>query len=269
MVTARTAGAPADFERYPLNRRDGAAYRRLLADCARQLEQRGAAVLEGFVPPERLGPLLAEVTPALPKAFFKVKAHNPYLVADDPSLPPDHPRNRKQRTDSATVAYDDLPADSALAALYRDADFMAFLAEVLGFPALYPYADRLTPVNLLHYGPGQSLGWHFDVSTFVVTLLLSAPESGGAFEYVPFLRGPGAENYAQVDRVLKGEAPDLVQTLKQDPGALVIFRGSRTLHRVSRIEGEAPRLMAVFSYAPEPGTRSDPHNMKTFYGRAG
>ncbi len=256
-----------DLDRFPLDRRESPAYGALLADCEGQLAERGAAVLEGFVPAETLSRIIEEVTPALPKAFCKTKSHSPYLIADDPAFAEDHPRNRKQRTDSATLAYDDLPDGAAIEALYRAPAFRGFLADVLGFPALYPYADNLTPLNILVYREGQSLGWHFDVSTFVVTLMLAEADVGGAFEYAPFIRSEREENYETVGRVLDGRAPDLVRELHQGPGALVVFRGSRTLHRVSPIEGPRPRLMAVFSYAPQPGTHSDPHNLMTFYGR--
>ncbi len=267
MTTPMLTEALIDGARYPLDWPDSDAYRRLLQDCWLGLEARGAAVLEGFVPPAALVAMLEEVTPALPKAFYKEKSHSPYLIADDPTLPATHPRNRKQHTNSATLGYADLPEGSALDRLYGDPGFVAFLAEVLGYPALFPYADSLTPVNVLLYRPGQSLGWHFDVSTFVVTLVLSEAESGGVFEYVPFLRSDEAENYDRVGRVLDDQGGDLIRELKQGAGALVIFRGSRTLHRVSRVEGRWDRMMAVFSYSPQPGTRSDPHNLKTFYGR--
>ncbi len=266
MSTAPTC-AQIDLGRYPLDRPESPTYGELLADCEGQLGERGAAVLEGFVPAEALARIVQEVTPALPKAFYKTKSHSPYLIADDPAFPQDHPRNRKQRTDSATLAYDDLPSGATIDALYRDPAFCSFLADVLGFPALYPYADNLTPLNILLYQEGQSLGWHFDVSTFVVTLMLAEAEDGGAFEYAPFIRSDWDENYEAVGRILEGRAPELVQELHQGPGALVIFRGSRTLHRVSPIRGPRARLMAVFSYAPQPGTFSDPHNLKTFYGR--
>ncbi len=256
-----------DRQRYPLDNPDSQAYRDLLQDCWDGLRARGAAVLEGLLPEPTLTRIVEEVRPALPKAFFKEKSHSPYLIADDPAFPEDHPRNRKQRTNSATLGYADLPPACALDQLYRDPSFVAFLAEVLGFPTLFAYADSLTPVNVLLYEPGQELGWHFDVSTFVVTLTLCDAERGGAFEYVPFLRSDEAENYDAVGRVLNGEAGDQVQELRQSAGALVIFRGSRTLHRVSRIEGKSARMMAVFSYSPKPGTFSDPHNLKTFYGR--
>lgn len=256
-----------DSQRYPLDRADGPAYRQLLQDCWAGLEARGAAVLEGFLAAPTVTRILEEVTPALPKAFYKEKRHSPYLIADDPAFADDHPRNRKQHTNSATLGYADLPSDCALDRLYRDPAFVAFLAEVLGYPTLFPYADSLTPVNVLLYEPGQELGWHFDVSTFVVTLALSEAEQGGAFEYVPFLRSEEAENFDSVGRVLDGAAKDQVCELKQGAGALVIFRGSRTLHRVSRIEGSRARMTAVFSYAPQAGTYSDPHNLKTFYGR--
>ncbi len=99
-----------------------------------------------------------------------------------------------------------------------------------------------------------------------MTLLLQAPEAGGGFEYAPFIRTAEDENYAAVARVLEDRS-DRVRELRQPAGALVIFRGSRTLHRVTPAAGPRPRLAAVFSYSPQAGTVSDAHNRKTFYGR--
>ncbi len=52
------------------------------------------------------------------------------------------------------------------------------------------------------------------------------------------------------------------------PGALVLFRGRRALHRVTPVEGVRPRIIAVLSYDPEPGKRLTPHTQRLFYGRA-
>ncbi|MEM7169613.1 MAG: hypothetical protein AAF530_05555 [Pseudomonadota bacterium] len=255
-----------DLERYPIDQPQSPAYQTLLDQCHAGLDRIGAAVLDRFLLPDPIKQATQEVAPHLSKAFYKTKSHSPYLIADDPDLAPEHPRNRKQMTNSATLGYDLIPQDSLLNQLYLTSAFQDFLADVLGFDKLYPYADNLTPLNILVYQPGNELGWHFDVSTFVVTLALQACDKGGEFLYAPFIRSDEDENYGAVDQVLSGSFPDL-KVLRQDPGCLVIFRGSRTLHRVTRVEGERDRLMAVFSYTPKPGTYSDPHNLKTFYGR--
>ncbi|MGF1608219.1 MAG: hypothetical protein ACFCUQ_02405 [Kiloniellales bacterium] len=51
-------------------------------------------------------------------------------------------------------------------------------------------------------------------------------------------------------------------------GALVLFRGRHSLHRVTPVEGARPRLVAVLSYDSEPGVMLTEYNRKLFYGRA-
>ncbi len=67
-------------------------------------------------------------------------------------------------------------------------------------------------------------------------------------------------------RVLDGARAG-VRALDMDPGALVLFRGRYALHRVTPVEGEAPRLLAVLSYDPEPGKMLTEHTRTLFYGR--
>ncbi|MEQ8666479.1 MAG: hypothetical protein RIC16_12235 [Rhodospirillales bacterium] len=255
-----------DLERFPINAPGTPEYRRLIDDCQTGLGRNGAAVLEGFLRAETLAPAVQEIEPALADAFYKTKTHNAYLLADDVELEDNHPRNRKQTTNSATLGYDRIPADSTINRLYLWPAFQSFLADVLGLEALFPYADPLTPLNVLIYGEGAMLGWHFDLPPFVVTLMLQQSEKGGVYEYAPFIRSDDDENYAAVADVLDGRS-DAVRELRQPPGALVIFRGNRTLHRVTAVVGQSPRLAAAFSYATEPGTESPEHNRMTFYGR--
>ena len=60
---------------------------------------------------------------------------------------------------------------------------------------------------------------------------------------------------------------ELLRALDLEAGALVVFRGRTALHRVIPVEGEAPRLLAVLSYDPEPGKMLTEHTRKIFYGR--
>ena len=230
------------------------------------LAAKGAAVLRGVIMPDDAQRMLDEVRPALPLAFSKVKEHNAYLVADDPQYPPDHPRNRKTRTTSATLAYDLVP-EGALRRLYLRPDLVGTIARILGHDALYPYADPLAGLNVLQYKPGAELAWHFDSANFVVTLMLQPAESGGSYQYFPFSRNESDEGF---EIVARAQAEDLegVEILEQEPGDLVIFQGKNTLHRVSEVKGGKDRVIAVFSYDASPGKTLHEDTRRTFYGRA-
>jgi hypothetical protein len=117
------------------------------------------------------------------------------------------------------------------------------------------------------YGPGEALNWHFDRSEFTTTLLLQAPEAGGAFEYRSDLRTETDPNYDGVARLLQGLDPDL-RRLTLRPGTLNVFRGRNTAHRVTPVAGARDRIISVFSFYDRPGVRFTPEEQIGFYGRA-
>ncbi|WP_273270758.1 hypothetical protein, partial [Methylophaga sp.] len=105
------------------------------------------------------------------------------------------------------IADDQIPSDSALRDVYNDPSFRAFLCGVLGIDEIHPYADSLSSINVHFAAAGQELGWHFDNSSFAVTMLLQAPEGGGSFDYVPAVRDADAGDmaYQRVNAVLDGD----------------------------------------------------------------
>lgn len=255
-----------DLARYPLHEPEGAAYRALVRAGRKCLDEDGALALPGFVTGAAAAVLAREAEALLPQAYYCTQDHNPYLVADDPDLPAAHPRNRAQVSDKGCIADDRIAADSALRALYDWPPLRAFIAAVLGVDRLYPYADPLASLNINVFAPGQQLGWHFDNADFVTTLMLRPAQAGGLYEYAPGLRGPEDETTDALARVLDG-AREGVRALDMAAGALVVFRGRTALHRVTPVEGGAPRLLAVLSYDPEPGKMLTEHTRKIFYGR--
>lgn len=254
-----------DLDRYPIDNPDGEKFKALVASCQAGLAEIGASVLEGFVRPEAIKRIVAKVDPKAPLAFHKVKQHNVYLEADDPDFPEDHPRNAKETTTSATLGNHHLTDVEDLASLYGSEHFKAFVATTLGYPTLFPYEDEVSGVNILFYPPGTSLGWHFDNSVFTTTLMIREAEAGAAFEFVPFLRTDTDRAYDSIAALRAGER-SLVQALHQTDGTLVLFKGSRTVHRVTAVEGNTTRLLATMTFSPEPGARLSPVNQMTFYG---
>jgi hypothetical protein len=253
--------AIVDTARYPLT---APAFQ---ADCRGTLTETGALVLPGFLLPEATERIRREGEAKQDRAYFCSQSHNVYLTAPDPDYPADHPRNREVVSSKGCITDDQIAPASPLRALYDAAAFRGFLCAVLGEKSLHPYADPLSSINLHYANPGQELGWHFDNSSFAITLMIQAPEAGGAFEYVGGLRDAeaGDMNFAATVRVLDGEVEP--QRLTMEPGTLVLFRGRNALHRVAPVEGRRARMLAVLAYNAEPGIAlSEPARM-TFYGR--
>ncbi len=251
-----------DLERHPLDDPDYAAR------CRRRLERDGALVLAGFVTTGAIDEIVATCADRESDAFYADGTHNVYLTDPDPAFDDDHPFNRQVVSSKGLIADDEIPADSPLRDVYDDTGFRTFLCRVLGIGEIHPYADELSSINV-HFAPhGRELGWHFDNSSFAVTMLLQAPEAGGVFEFVPDVRGVGAPDDAEFERVrgvLDGETP--VRRLDFGPGDLVLFRGRQALHRVAPTEGPTTRLLVVFAYNDEPGVRLSDPALHTFYGR--
>ena len=260
-------GSPRiDLSRYAINAPDSSEREGLIASCRGAIAESGACVLEGFVPPDAIADIAREVEPCLDRAFYKDKRHNVYLDDEDPAYEANHPRNALQTTDSATLAYEFIPKAGVLDSIYHWPPMRRFVADVLGFEALFPYVDEVAPVNVLVYLPGTGTGWHFDIAEYVVTLLIRSPCGGGVYEYAPFIRNREDEGFEAVGDILAGERRP-VRELNQPEGALVIFKGHHTLHRVTPINGDISRLVAVLSYAGAPGKKTNSYNRRTFYGR--
>jgi len=198
---------------------------------------------------------------------------NCYLQRDlDPALPEDHPRNLLFDTSSRMIAYDLIPAGSPLKTLYHWAATRRLVADIVGAEALYDNVDPYQPANMLCFEDGDRASWHFDSgNAFTVTLMLQAPEAGGAFEMVPNARSDRDPNHDYLRTVLQGERPQNIVEVAREPGSLCIFRGCNSLHRVSPVAGGVLRVMGVLVYETEPGVVGDPEVNETVYaaGRHG
>ena len=250
-----------DTNRHPIA---DAAFRRR---CAGHLERDGVLALADFLRPASLAQLQAEAAAARQRAYFCTQDHNVYLTTPDPHLPPDHVVNRTVTSSKGCICDDDVAPGSPLRVLYDAPAFRDFVRAVTGQAAVHPYADPLSSINVHYAERGQELGWHFDNSSFAITLLIQAPEAGGRFEYLKDVRddAAGAPNHAGVADLLDGRlTPDV---LEMEAGTLVLFRGRHSIHRVTPNEGARTRMLAVLAYNAEPGIALSERARMTFYGR--
>jgi hypothetical protein len=113
-----------------------------------------------------------------------------------------------------------------------------------------------------HYFP-----WHFDGNEFTLSILVQKAEKGGLFEYSPDLRSVENENFDEVTKVLHGSR-DKVKSLDLQPGDLQIFKGRFSMHRVTKIEGNTSRYIALPTYVKDNYRVNKPEHSKQVYGKA-
>ena len=224
-------------------------------------------MLPEFLRAEALDILTEEVNGCIGDAWFCDGTHDVHLVQDVPGAPAGDVVGRQERTFVGSVPYDRLGEDSALRRLYLWDPLKDFVGLVLGNPRLHRFEDPLGACSLNVFVEGGEHGWHFDEAELTVTLMLQAPESGGAFEYVPHIRG-SEDEAAIVAAVLDGDR-DRVLELPFTAGTLLIFGGRQTLHRVTRVGGSRPRLVPVLTYADQPGLVNSEAVRMLFWGRTG
>jgi hypothetical protein len=260
-------GAIVDLARYPIDDLESPAGRDLVALCRAQLDAVDACDLEGFLLPDVADRIVAEAIAARAEGFRTEAMHNAYFdrPVGEQAVEGD-PRRTVLRTAKIGLAYDQIPDDSPLRALYASDELTAFLSRALRIEPLHRHGDDLGALNVMLYGPGDELGWHFDGADFVVTLMLQPPAAGGAFEFVPMLRSADDENHEGVNHLLAG-GRDGVRGMSAAKGTLALFRGHHSPHRVTPIEGETPRVNAVLAYADRPDARLSTEIRRLFYGR--
>jgi hypothetical protein len=238
----------------------------LIARCRADLAAVGACDLPGFVRADVVGRIVAELLPLEPLSFRTETTHNIEFSGREDELPADDPLRIQVRSAKSGLAYDQIPATSALRGIYHSAALLDFVGATLGIDPIYRQADELGALNVMFYRPGDELGWHFDNADFVVTLMLQPPTAGGVFEYVPMLRTPDDRNANGVKVLLEGGRAG-VRTMSGTPGTLALFRGHFSPHRVTPVEGDVPRINAVLAYADRPDARLSASARRIFYGR--
>lgn len=237
--------------------------------CQETLEADGVLVLRGFLNASAVEALRLESMANKHQAYFTLNDHNIYLKPPSDDFPSYHARNRRVKSSKGCITTDQIPPESRLHPLYNSQDLRDFLCVVLGESQLHEYADNLSSINIHYADQGQELGWHFDNSSFAVTLLIQKPAAGGIFEYVKDLRDAdnGDMNYSGSTQVLDGQLS--VKTLKMEEGALILFRGRNAIHRVTPTIGDITRLLVVLAYNTEAGIPLSESARMTFYGRLG
>lgn len=249
-----SAVLPLDLERYPIEHLDGPEAMRLVEECRAQIEREGLCLLPGFLPPAEVERAVAEAEQKLPDAFHKERSIVAMYESEmDPDGPADDPLRTAHRHEMHIIATDEIDAGSPVRRLYEWDGFARFLSAVLGQP-VHPVEDPLVSLVITAMQPGGEQGWHFDDNDFVVSLLLQKPAVGGEFEYAPMIRTDDDPGWDRIREVFTaGSASEHVKVAPVEPGTLALFRGEKSVHRVSPVVEGPTRLIALLSYHREPG----------------
>jgi hypothetical protein len=111
--------------------------------------------------------------------------------------------------------------------------------------------------------PEGILPWHFDSCEFTLSIMIQKPDEGGIFEYCPFIREPGNENFDEVKKVLEGDRTK-VRQLKLEPGDLQIFKGRFTMHRVTKVKGNKAKISLYPSLCTRPLESKYPRTFRSY-----
>lgn len=256
-----------DLERFPVHDLNNPLRAELVAKCRADLAAAGCSHVPDFIRASAVRAMREEAHRIMPFAKPADDRINPYLTADDPNLPPDHPKRRYASRTSSFINSDLLESTSLLRKIYDSDVVVHFISECLNAGQIYRWADPLgrNPYSIMK--DGDYFPWHFDGNDFTVSILVQAADAGGNFEYCPNIRSPDNENFDAVKKVLQGER-ERVHVLHLRTGDLQIFRGRYSLHRVTQTHGANPRIIALPTYVTNPYLVNRPHHAKAFYGRA-
>uniref|UniRef100_A0A7S0APW5 Fe2OG dioxygenase domain-containing protein n=1 Tax=Minutocellus polymorphus TaxID=265543 RepID=A0A7S0APW5_9STRA len=295
-----------NYERYPWLRCVGTSDAAHLRDQAeekiqaarKQYLSTGAVTFPEFVSPTALSSILKDCAAAEDEAFTTDDKHTPHQLPVDPIFqPPDSVRNLQMRTQVASIAYDELPKESELVKLYRNPKLLALVSAITGrgdgsSEQIYLSEDSLGACSVNVFRASYAHSFHFDESEFSTTIMIREAnlDGSGLFQYTPPLRETrddlvleavgqtirmycaeeeGYTDLAFPEGVDKAccECPPL-HTLEFRPGTLSIFSGSKSLHRVTEVQGSVSRLTAVLTFSKTPGFRNSKAVQEMFWGRS-
>ena len=254
-----------NLQKYPLF--DEIARAQLVQKARQHIQNEGSAILPDFVLPVGIDLMRAEAVHLQPQSHRRERMLGAY-VDDVPDISDQtHPVKRKSPYRMWVTATDQMDPAGATLMIYEWTPLIRLVADILDLDDLFTVADPMMRCNYTFLGDGDEHGWHFDGNDFVVSLMIQAADTGGAFEFAPNIRDADAPNYAGVRDVMD-DKPGLTRKINAKPGTLALFRGQRALHRVTRVSGDTKRIIALLSYHEQPGLMNGPDAQFRVFGRS-
>lgn len=241
-----------DLQQYPINNPCKQEYVALVARCRKDLEKTGACSLPNFLRTSALLELQKESGAVRPVATPVDRRRVAYSwMTGNQDFAPPHARSRTETESYWVNTADQLSQDGPLWNLFRFDELTDFVRNCLGFDCLYRCEDPCLALMVHTQELRDGLAWHFDTNESVVSICLQQCSAGGEFQYTPFIRSSEAENYDDVLAVMEGK--QTAQVVHMEAGTFNLFRGHRSLHRVTAVTEGPQRIMALLSYDQQPG----------------
>ena len=242
-----------DLDRYPIDQLESGAGRDLIEICHNNLATQAIALLPGFIRPSAISGMAEEAQDLIDQAyrydqprvaFYEHPNHHHRAHdGDDWSTL----RSKRHPNRYCQILNYQIPNNSNLRAIYLWPKLTEFVRRVLDVNRLYPSVCPHLALTMKVAFEGDLDGWHYDPNDGVITLMLQPSESGGEFEYAPYIRNEQEENYTDVKRLF--DSPDTeAKRIKLDAGTFTLFNGRFSMHRVRPIgPTKQPRIVAIFS----------------------
>ena len=255
----------ADFINFSENPIDNISWNN---EMRNEYNKNGILSLKNFLTEDSIGMLQEESISKIKYAYFNPKKHNVYLKPNDNSFPKDHPRNINVLSSKGCITDDIISKQSPLRIVYNSLIFKNFISFITGQKKLFPYEDKLSSINIHYTRKGEELGWHFDNSSFAITLMINDVSIGGEFEYTSQIRGEKilkTKEYQNVFNVLNDNFSTKITSMKA--GGLLLINGKNSMHRVTKVKCNETRVLAVLAYNNQPGVSLSNSAQMTFYGK--
>merc|ERR1711988_1733130 len=247
---------------YPIDDLGSSKARALISRCRAALKRDGICALDDFLLPAIAQKVLNACRPLIPLGTRQQGTVTPYFGKEEGLHPPGHSTNFHMSRDYVFVHGGLIHEDNPLKQIYSVPQLMEFLSRVMEKP-LSPYADPFQTVNIKIEPDGGRQPFHFDSADGTITIMLQNASSGGEIEAVPNALG----NEDLIGRVLRGDRKDVnAVTYAYKPGSLVLFNGTKCLHRVKECKGPRERVIGIYQFGTQPNQKACIKKSVTLYG---
>jgi len=249
---------------YPIDQPESIKYKTMLAEQKKKLNATGMINLVNFLTLDGIQQYKQEIEDRLDSAFHAFSKRQPYGYDRSDQYPDDHPCNIFGQTESYRLARHHMPG-TAIDELYLWPPMRRFIADITGNETIYLSGDPSNALVIQVYKEGCGQAWHFDQALFSTIINLGEADAGGVFECVPNIRTDEDANYNEVKLALTGQSQH-IQKHHVKAGSFSIMLGRYTLHRVTPIEKDKPRISVVLSYELHPDIHMDVARRKISFG---